>query len=226
MGDIWHGHGPQPNHGGQRPALIKWLILPFFTPRPFSNTLIHPHSAQTMPRELKKRKRNASSAERIPRPPNCFLIFRADWLRNSTANSTPGSLGRRQQKHVSLEAATAWNDLSPVLKQLYQLQADIIKDEHSKLYPGWVYRPRAGKGKSGVADDATQDGSATKPVARRRRTAPHEKREATATPSTKATAPAESVWEGAWFSGSSSMRDPFYSAPLQPLASVSVLENP
>ena len=180
-----------------------------------------------MPRDLKKRKRKASNVERIPRPANCFLIFRADWLRNSTANSTPESPSRRQQKDVSLEAATAWNNLSPILKQLYQIQADIIKDEHSKKYPGWVYQPRAGKAKNGVTDDdATQGGPPAKRVARQRKTTPIAKREATTTPSTQVTAPTESVWEGSWFSGSSSMRDPFYSAPLRPLASVSILGNP
>ena len=174
-----------------------------------------------MPRDSKKRKRNAPTVERIPRPANCFLIFRADWLRNSTANAAPGSVSHRKQKDVSLEAAAAWNNLSPILKQLYQVQADIIKDEHSKKYPGWVYQPRVKKGKGGVANDATQDGPLTKRVARRRTTAPYVKQEATATPFSRATTPTESVWEGSWFSGSSSMRDPFYSAPLQPLASVS-----
>ena len=39
------------------------------------------------------------------------------------------------------------------------------------------------------------------------------------------TAPTASVWEGSWFSGSSSIRDLFYSVFLQPLVSVSALEN-
>jgi len=179
-----------------------------------------------MPRDTKKRKRNAPTVERIPRPANCFLIFRADWLRNSTASSTPGSHSHRQQKDVSLGAAAAWNNLSPILKQLYRIQADIVKDEHNKEYPGWVYQPRARKGKSGVEDDATQDGPPTKRVARQRTAAPSVKQKAAATPFSQITAPTEAVWEGSWFSGSSSMRDPFYSVPLQPLASVSALENP
>ena len=179
-----------------------------------------------MPRDTKKRKRDAPTVERIPRPANCFLIFRADWLRNSTASSAPGSHNHRRQKDVSLEAAAAWKNLSPILKQLYRIQADIIKDEHSKEHPGWVYQPRNGKGKSRVADDATQDGPPTKRVARRRPTVPSVKQEATATPFNQATAPTKSIWEGSWFSGSSSMRDPFYSTPLQPLASVSTLESP
>jgi len=175
-----------------------------------------------MPRDTKKRKRDASTTERVPRPANCFLIFRADWLRNSTASSTPGSHNHRHQKDVSLEAAAAWNNLSPVLKQLYQIQADILKDEHNKKYPGWVYQPKTRKGKRKVVDDVTQNGPPTKRIARRRTVV---KQEATSTPFSQATAATESVWEGSWFSGISSMRDPFYSTPLQPLASVCALEN-
>ena len=182
-----------------------------------------------MPRDRKRRQKNVGADVRIPRPANCFMIFRTDWLRNSIANPTPGSHGRQQQKDVSQDAATAWKNLSPTLKQLYRVQADIIKDEHSKKYPGWVYQPNSGKKKSGAASDAPQDGPPRKRVARGRATTPYQKssvnakgkRKVSTTPLTSA--PLESVWDGSWFSGGSSMRDPFYSAPLQPLASVSVI---
>jgi len=160
------------------------------------------------------------------------MIFRADWLRNSIAKSTPGTCGRQKQKDVSQEAAAAWNNLSPTLKQLYKIQADIVKDEHSKKYPGWVYQPRVIKRKNRVADDVPPNNPSTKRVARGGTTAPYQKpfnrkREATTTPLIRTTAPAESVWDGSWFLGGSSMKDPFYSAPLQSLVSVSVaLWNP
>ncbi|KAF9654078.1 hypothetical protein BDM02DRAFT_3077438, partial [Thelephora ganbajun] len=77
----------------------------------------------------------------IPRPANCFMIFRAEWLRKSVADPTSEGNGRLKQKDVSKGAAAAWNNLSPTLKQLYKVQAEVIKDEHSKKYPGWTYRP-------------------------------------------------------------------------------------
>jgi hypothetical protein len=49
-----------------------------------------------------------------------------------------------------------------------------------------------------------------------------EKRKATATPLTRTTTPTELVWDGSWFSGSSSMEDPFCSGPLESLVSVTV----
>lgn len=165
----------------------------------------------------------------IPRPANCFMIFRADWLRRSIANSTPGSRGPQKQKDVSQEAAVAWNNLSPALRQLYKVQADILKDEHKKKYPGWVYQPKVTKKRAAVVDEVPLDGSSTKRVARGRTSASHQKPsddvkakwEAVATPFTQIDAPRELVWDRSWFSGTSSMRDPFYSAPLQPIASVS-----
>ena len=185
-----------------------------------------------MPRDLKKRRSNLPTDGRIPRPANCFMIFRADWHRNSIANSTPGSHGGKKQKDVSQEAAVAWKDLSPTLKQLYKVQAEIVKEEHSKKYPGWVYQPNAGKRKNMIAD-APQGNSLAKRVARSHMIVPPQKpspdakgkRKATVTPLTKTPVPMEPVWDGSWFSGSSSMRDPFYSAPLQPIASVSTLRN-
>jgi len=180
-----------------------------------------------MPPDLKRRQTNVPTGERIPRPANCFMIFRADWLRKSIANSTPGNHPRQKQKDVSLEAAAAWRNLSPTLKQLYKVQADIVKEEHSKKYPGWIYKPNT-KRKKKVGDDDPPDGPPTKRVTRDR-TAPYQKpsanvnreRKAEATPFNPITAPVQFVWDSSWFSRSQAMKDPFYSAPIQPIASVS-----
>ena len=182
-----------------------------------------------MPRVSKKLKTKTPADKRIPRPANCFMIFRADWARNFVANATQGKCARQKQKDVSQSAAAAWNDLSPALRQLYKIQADIIKEEHSKKYPGWVYQPKTVKRKSRVVDDIAPEGSPAKRVARDHTITQcqkpsidtKEKWNAKATPLTPITAQTEAVWDHSWFSGGSSMKDPFYSAALQPLASVS-----
>jgi len=165
---------------------------------------------------------------RIPRPANCFMIFRADWLRISKAN---GSHERQKQMDVSRGAAAAWRNLSPTLKQLYQIQAGIIREEHREKYPGWTYQPKTAKKekKRVVDDDIIPDGSPTECVASGRTATPHqkpsvdteEKRNAKATPFTPINGQTKFVWDRSWFSGGSSMKDPFYSAALQPLTSVS-----
>jgi hypothetical protein len=155
------------------------------------------------------------------------MIFRADWLRNSMADSTQG---RQKQKDVSRRAAEAWNKLCPTLKDLYKLQAEIVKAEHKREYPEWIYKPKPAKRKSSVVDDpVASGGSPPKRVARGHTCTPSQKpstntkgkRGAKATPSTPLTEQTELIWDGSLLSGRSLMKDPFYSATLQPLASVS-----
>ena len=169
-----------------------------------------------MPRVPTKRRTKPSTEKRIPRPANCFMIFRADWLKNSAK-------GPKRQKDVSQDAAAAWRTLSPILKQLYKIQADLLKEEHRKKYPGWVYQP---KRKSNAVDGASPKGPPPKRVARDQTVAPRKKpfaniKEGRGAKATPTTASKEAVWNGSWFSGNSSMKDPFYSTPLQSLASVS-----
>ena len=181
-----------------------------------------------MPRGL-KRKRSDPFVQRIPRPANPFIIFRSDRLKNSISTSTPTGCGRQKQKDISREAAEAWRNIDPNLKRFYEIQAEIIKDEHSRKYPGWVYRPKGAKEKK---EKRVDDGdSETKPVAHA--TKPHQisstdasgEDRTLATPSIQDDAPTETVWDTSWFSGSISMLDPFYSTPLQPLTSVSAIFN-
>ena len=167
-----------------------------------------------MPRDSTKQE----TVEYVPRPANCFMIFRADWLRNSTANSGP-----QRQKDISQDAAAAWRNLSPTLKHLYRVQADLVKKEHKKQHPEWVYRP---KRKNKTVDHVSPEGSPPKRVDGDHVVAPQEKsfadvKEGRKVEATPATASKEVVWKRSWFSGSPSMTDPFYSAPLQSLASVS-----
>lgn len=179
-----------------------------------------------MPRAPKNQPEEKPS--KIPRPPNCFIIFRADWLRVSQAT---GNHDRQKQMDVSRGAAAAWRNLSPTLKHLYQIQAGIIKKEHSEKYPDWVYQPKPAKKKKKrvVDDDITPDGPPAKRVARDHAVTPHQKpsvdtegkQNVEATPFTQTTGQTKFVWDRSWFSGGSSMKDPFYSAVLEPLTSVS-----
>lgn len=184
-----------------------------------------------MPRESKKRKRSTSPVQHIPRPANPFIIFRSDRLRNYVFDPTEEACGRQKQKDVSRDAATAWRNIDPTLKELYEIQAKIIKEEHAIKYPGWVYKPKFAKRdkeKNTVVDD---DGPHTKRAVRttkpRKVSSVDAEGEEKLVPSqsTRDAASMEMVWDSSWFSGSVSMADPFYSEPLQPLATVSTPSN-
>lgn len=174
-----------------------------------------------MPRSPKNRQSDLPPDHHIPRPPNCFILFRAAYLK-STANSTSREGGRQQQKDVSQDAATAWNALPSADKEHYRVQAEIAKAEHARMYPGWVYKPRMKK-KEKITGDCT-------PMKRKRKISSRQtssvdakaERRVVATPFNQDAAPMEMVWDSSWFSGTKFMTDPFYSAPLEPLASVSV----
>ena len=181
------------------------------------------------PPNSKKQQSNTSSDEHIPRPPNCFILFRADYLRCIT-DSTPEVGGSQQQKEVSLEAAAAWKVLPPEDQEHYRALAKAAKEEHARMHPGWVYKPAPRK-KVKVADD---DDPPVKCAPRNCKTTSGKKsstkaeggRGVTPTPPNRDPAPMELVWDSSWFSGTAPMTDPFYSAPFQPLTSVSTHPDP
>lgn len=181
-----------------------------------------------MSREFKKRKRSTSSKQCIPRPANAFIIFRSDRLKNTVPESTPEGPGRQEQKYVSRDAAGAWKNIDPILRRLYEIQANIIKEEHAKKYPGWVYRPKFTKRRSGTNMVVEGGGPYTKRIA----CSPRQTSYANArgegvisTHSPRDARPMELVWDSSWFSRTTSMMDPFYYAPLRPLTPVSASYN-
>ena len=94
-----------------------------------------------------------STKERIPRPPNCFILFRTE-MRKLCNDSAERSRSRFTSK--------LWNEMSEDEKKPWREKAKIKKEEHSVKYPGYRYRAtpktvkRKGKGKKG--EDKENDG--------------------------------------------------------------------
>ncbi|KAG8166830.1 hypothetical protein KVR01_002519 [Diaporthe batatas] len=75
-------------------------------------------------------------AEKIPRPPNSWILFRRDkskQLREANPNISTGE--------VSTEAARQWKALSAEEKGFYQEMARQAAEDHKTQYPDYVYRP-------------------------------------------------------------------------------------
>lgn len=176
-----------------------------------------------MPREIKRRNRDETpTVPHTPRPANSFIIFRSDKLRNTIPNPTLASRGPKRQKDLSHEAAAAWKNLDLTTKQLYDIQAKIIKNEHSSKFPGWTYKPRRPKkGEDGGGPPKKRAARATAP----RQESSVDATEAEREVATHLTGDSSLVWDSSWFSGRASMVDPFYSTPLQPLALASIPSN-
>ncbi|KAJ3489998.1 hypothetical protein NLI96_g1768 [Meripilus lineatus] len=73
----------------------------------------------------------------IPRPRNCFMIFRSDF-----AYSLRQSHSQISQVLLSKEAGFWWNCLPPEERRLYEDQAGIELQEHREKYPDYRYKPR------------------------------------------------------------------------------------
>jgi hypothetical protein len=79
---------------------------------------------------------SAAEPEKIPRPPNSFIIFRSEFtkLRKSQQGVSTAGLSR--------QAGDAWNLLSPEAKLPYRRRAELEKQKHARIYPNYQYRPR------------------------------------------------------------------------------------
>ncbi|KZT67208.1 hypothetical protein DAEQUDRAFT_647037, partial [Daedalea quercina L-15889] len=75
-----------------------------------------------------------------PRPPNAWILYRSDKLRELTARRDP-SAPKRLQADISKEIADLWKAEDPEVRHEYERIADIKKQEHAAAYPGYKFQP-------------------------------------------------------------------------------------
>ncbi|KAI0315696.1 high mobility group box domain-containing protein, partial [Amylostereum chailletii] len=73
---------------------------------------------------------------RIPRPPNPFMLYRKDYVRDH-----PERFVRMKQSDISKIVGEMWHNESPAVKSYYERQAALVKEEHALRYPGYRYAP-------------------------------------------------------------------------------------
>ncbi|EPT02188.1 hypothetical protein FOMPIDRAFT_1048193 [Fomitopsis schrenkii] len=115
------------------------------------SALFPPSQDLTTPRppEMKRRtggKRRSES--HIPRPPNAFMLFRADFVRQK---HVPGSI---ETSHVSLSKiiGNIWRALPLEEKERWWAQARKAKAEHKIMYPDYKFKPVHNKNKKKAKD--------------------------------------------------------------------------
>ncbi|KAF8213617.1 high mobility group box domain-containing protein, partial [Mycena galopus ATCC 62051] len=74
----------------------------------------------------------------IPRPPNCYILFRSNYC---VENKKLGSKAELDHRVVSKMASIAWNALSRADKKPWEDRAREKKIEHAQNYPGYSYSP-------------------------------------------------------------------------------------
>ncbi|KAI0933548.1 hypothetical protein AcV5_005668 [Taiwanofungus camphoratus] len=76
----------------------------------------------------------------IPRPPNAFIIFRAEYSRKHAQIEKDSEAPA--DKTLSKRAGEAWKTLSEPEKEPYKLLAEQERVEHARKHPDYKYRPR------------------------------------------------------------------------------------
>lgn len=74
-----------------------------------------------------------------PRPPNAWILYRSDKLRELAVNQPPGP--RKPQAEISKIISQMWAAEGPETKGMYESRADEKKAEHALLYPGYKFAP-------------------------------------------------------------------------------------
>ncbi|ESK94367.1 hypothetical protein Moror_8177 [Moniliophthora roreri MCA 2997] len=86
----------------------------------------------------------------IPRPPNAFMLFRADFVKQK---HVPGSI---ETNHSSLSRiiGNCWRSLPAQDKRIWEIKAKHAKEQHKKEYPDYKFKPVHKKKNKGAAAPA------------------------------------------------------------------------
>ncbi|KAL1685750.1 hypothetical protein GGG16DRAFT_118554 [Schizophyllum commune] len=80
---------------------------------------------------------NNATKNRVPRPANAFILFRADFTKNHTL---PDGI-ERSNGTLSKIASSEWKNLSPEGRGFWYRRADETKVAHQAKYPEYRFRP-------------------------------------------------------------------------------------
>ncbi|KAF5377093.1 hypothetical protein D9615_010554 [Tricholomella constricta] len=84
--------------------------------------------------------KSKSTSDRVPRPPNSFMLYRADQLTNLPP-LPPGRSNAWTQPEISGMASKSWKSATPEVKAYWKERADAAKVTHELLYPDYRYQP-------------------------------------------------------------------------------------
>ncbi|KAF7316555.1 HMG box domain-containing protein [Mycena indigotica] len=141
---------PTPSPFGS-PSLSGDMPLPIFPP---SETPAPPPTRKRQPPGKRR------SQGYIPRPPNAFMLFRADFVRQK---HVPGTI---ETNHGSLSKiiGNCWRALPLHEKHMWEVKAKHAKAEHKLKYPDYKFRPVHNKQRGATAASASRDSPAPRVV--------------------------------------------------------------
>ncbi|KAI8079736.1 high mobility group box domain-containing protein, partial [Halteromyces radiatus] len=106
------------------------------------DTFITPYEKRSIP---KKKRSNSTTTtnipivrERLKRPPNAYLLFNRDMRRKLLALDPKMTVSE-----ISKEIGDRWKYLSPNERQHYMEAAQLLKQDHLKNHPDFIYTRRS-----------------------------------------------------------------------------------
>ncbi|KAF8684246.1 hypothetical protein RHS04_01666 [Rhizoctonia solani] len=82
---------------------------------------------------------NAGGKAQPPRPPNAWILYRSDKLKELATQQTSGP--RKPQAEISKIISQMWQQEGPDTKGKYETRAEEKKAEHAALYPDYKFAP-------------------------------------------------------------------------------------
>lgn len=99
-----------------------------------------PPSALPQPRRPSHHKKRPAS--HIPRPPNAFILFRANFIRDPHVHvPSTGPLSNVSPTTLSTIVGMTWRNLPEEERSLWNEKARVAREEHKRLYPSYRYQP-------------------------------------------------------------------------------------
>ncbi|KAI0741394.1 hypothetical protein C8Q80DRAFT_133603 [Daedaleopsis nitida] len=117
------------------------------SPSPPSLSSDSPSSSSSDPESNNTDPLDPELTPHIPRPPNSFMLFRAEWFKKYKDTHKDK---RVVQRVHSKSAGADWAVAPPEVKQHYAHLAEQAARAHKERYPGYKYRPGPQKYKNGV----------------------------------------------------------------------------
>ncbi|KAI0317057.1 hypothetical protein OF83DRAFT_1172331 [Amylostereum chailletii] len=103
----------------------------------FESKLFPPSEKPSSPSRKRQPKGKRRSQGYIPRPPNAFMLFRADFVRQK---HVPGTI---ETNHTSLSRiiGNCWQSLPLDERKVWEIKAKHAKAEHKAMYPNYRFKP-------------------------------------------------------------------------------------
>lgn len=131
-----------------------------------SSAQLFPPSSSSSPRGRTHTKRPTHSKRRgsghIPRPPNAFILFRAEFVKNRHIPDTIET----QHSGLSKIVGACWRKLPFEERAIWEEKAKSASEEHKEKHPGYKYRPAPARTstKKAAAPSKREAAAAQKPL--------------------------------------------------------------